>query len=54
LTEATVSYAAPREDKLDAEVAILNKTAVSALSVGEPVARPLSAGAAPISVGNRE
>ena len=54
LTDATVSYAGPREDKLDAEVAIINKSAVSALSVGEPVARPLPAGTAPDSAGKRE
>lgn len=54
LTDATISHAGPVDEKLDAEVAILSKAAISALHVGEalhaaplPPSLPASAGAAP-------
>lgn len=37
LTEAIVSHAGPVEEKLDAEVVIVNKSAVSAFSIGDAV-----------------
>lgn len=43
LTEATISHAGPSEEKLDAEVAIINKTFLRALHVGDAQGSPLVA-----------
>lgn len=35
LTEATISHAAPSDDKLEADVAIINKSAIGAFHIGD-------------------
>ena len=40
LTEATISHAAPNDDKLEADVAIINKSAIGAFHIGDALPSP--------------